>query len=123
MQGSEHMLELCPAEEEAGVLDFADGRGPKIALSPIQLCGCEEVITSLLIREKGWMDLSHSTWEDFYSSKVSSPDLSFSLFILSTQNNLRRILDLQTCKIPKLKTGKSGMQTLWVNALVDLWER
>lgn len=52
--------------------------------------------------------------------KVSSPDLSSCLFISSTLNDLLRTLDLQTCKIPKLKTGKPGTQTLWVNALADL---
>lgn len=32
---SEHGLELCPAEEKARVLDSADCRGPKTALSPL----------------------------------------------------------------------------------------
>lgn len=37
MQVLEYRFELCPAEQQARVLDFADCRSPKTALSPIHV--------------------------------------------------------------------------------------
>lgn len=48
-----HKLELCPAGQEARVLDFADCRSPKTALAPTLSCVYEDATASLLIREKG----------------------------------------------------------------------
>lgn len=75
-------------------------------LSDPEHCSCSyptmwpQACRSSTVHQKETVRLNsaHSTWKDSSSPKVSSPDLSFSLLILSALTSLLRAFVLQTCE-------------------------